>query len=325
MTIKDLSRENNNQKNRDNPYGIYIYFFDELRGHIPLFAYPPELLNNQSEKKLIMIHPIWWHQDKILDKSSLETIDLELEGTTFVATIFLSESKRKKRRFGMESEEWKHERFVLIFKAPSSVSFIAQEILFEFKSKLQEEKLNLTSLVEASFNEQSASKMDINLHNQIIYVKERLTQYCEQLIPRGSLTRLNQIQSSQQPDEPQPTHSKKLKKLSFSIPSQKKVIQRENQIFNGAKRIKITQIERKNKLIRLTLQNLSPLPLQNVRISVYQSQNFFSNDYHALQIEYWMPNEDCFLEFELKNNNGGNYFIRIEDDLGLIKLRKING
>ncbi|MFX1505755.1 MAG: hypothetical protein ACFFDC_06525 [Promethearchaeota archaeon] len=117
-------------------YRVFLYFFDEIRGHIPLFVYP-SLPVNENERQILSVHSIWWHQDKFLTPFKFNSIDLEIGGVIYSATLFLCHTRRTKRRSGMDSSKWKPERFVLIIKVPSSVSINTKEILHKLKTRIQ--------------------------------------------------------------------------------------------------------------------------------------------------------------------------------------------
>ena len=77
MSNKDVSsRINDHELTKDHPYCFFIYFFDELRGHTPLFAYPSHALENATRRRFLSIHPVWWHQDQFTS-SKFHTIDLK--------------------------------------------------------------------------------------------------------------------------------------------------------------------------------------------------------------------------------------------------------
>ena len=77
------------QISNDNSYGFYLYFFDEVGGHTPLFAYSEDSSDDKNEKKILSIHPIWWHQEKFLKYEKFQTLDLEIGNVVYSATLFL--------------------------------------------------------------------------------------------------------------------------------------------------------------------------------------------------------------------------------------------
>ncbi|MFX0184633.1 MAG: hypothetical protein ACFE95_16245 [Candidatus Hodarchaeota archaeon] len=308
----------------DNPYGFYIYFFDEIKGHIPLFAFPSELLTNEHDKRILSIHPIWWHQDQFLETTKFRTIDLELEGVTFAATLLICQSDRAKRRFGMDSLKWKGERFVLIVRAPSTVSFIAHEILYELKLRIQDGFNNdICILVEKNLTKFDGSEQQRILIEKSSNIEAELSLLCQSLIPKVPLSKLEEFSEPTTTQEPE---SKKLRKLRFSIPTEDKVgVIAEKIVDERPKRVKIINIDHDKQKIRIIIRNTSTIKLKNVLLKIYQSQSFFGTSAHVSTIKEWNPKEDVSIEFKPSTNNSTTYFLRIEDESGIIKLRRILG
>jgi len=82
---------------------VYVLYFDEAQGHMPLLIYPVETYkNDKAYMRPIKYHPIWFLS---LDESNaLDHIDLEFKGHTFFGKKFLTKSNREKRRAGLVEE-----------------------------------------------------------------------------------------------------------------------------------------------------------------------------------------------------------------------------
>ena len=99
---------------------IYVLYFDEERGHIPLLIYPKETEKLKSDKKFM--RPIKYHSIWFLDldeEGGLDHIDLEYKGYTFFGRKFYTTSKRIKRRAGLEVET--PETIVVIVALPNDL------------------------------------------------------------------------------------------------------------------------------------------------------------------------------------------------------------
>ncbi|MFX0058923.1 MAG: hypothetical protein ACFE8J_11550, partial [Candidatus Heimdallarchaeota archaeon] len=82
---------------------VYVLYFDEAKGHIPLLIYPDDRYKDDKKfMRPIRFHPIWFLG--IDEQEVLDHIDLEFKGYTFFGKKFLTRSKRKKRRAGLEEE-----------------------------------------------------------------------------------------------------------------------------------------------------------------------------------------------------------------------------
>jgi hypothetical protein len=40
-------------KDRDDSYRFYVYFFDEIGGHTPLFTYSKDTIDDKKERKIL--------------------------------------------------------------------------------------------------------------------------------------------------------------------------------------------------------------------------------------------------------------------------------
>ncbi|MFX1282047.1 MAG: hypothetical protein ACFFB5_00265 [Promethearchaeota archaeon] len=345
MRHGDLSQATDiDQSTTNDTYGFFLYFFDEIQGHVPLFAYPQELLNNKNEKQIISIHSIWWHQDKFLELNKFISMDLELGGVIYCATLILCQTRRTKRRSGMDSQKWQAERFVLIVKAPSAVSFIAQEILHELKTRIQGViGENLCFLVEDHLKMQEDPEFGELLKKKSNHIEQELVKLCVSLIPKTPISKLDfQLEGGSQekidellaPTIQTPQEQQKpLKKpqLRFSIPmGDKHKIKREKHevtLAPEAKRVKVVKIKRSedDKFVQVTVRNNSLDVINNALLKIYESQGFFGNDILISRLKKWAPNEEISIEFELANTTGIIYFLKIEDEKETIKVKRIVG
>ncbi|UCG01745.1 MAG: hypothetical protein JSW11_19320 [Candidatus Heimdallarchaeota archaeon] len=344
MRYGDLSAFTDiDQSNIDDSYGFFLYFFDEVQGHVPLFSYPKQLLNNKNEKEIISIHSIWWHQDRFLETDKFISIDLELGGVIYCGTLILCETRRIKRREGMESKKWQAERFVLIVKAPSTVSFIAQEILHELKTRIQGSiGENLCFLVELHLKKQENSDVEEFLKKKSDDIEHELIRLCISLIPKMPITKLEgQLEESVIGDtngaSTTPTHESQIQKpakkprLRFSIPtSHKHEISKEKPDVTLApepKRVRVTNIKHSedDKRVQVTVRNSSSNLIVNALLKIYESQGFFGKDILISEIKEWAPNQDVLIEFELADSSGIIYFLKVEDEKGTIRVKRIIG
>jgi len=105
---------------------VYVLYFDEAQGHMPLLIYPAETYkNDKAFMRPIKYHPIWFLS---LDESdALDHIDLEFKGHTFFGKKFLTHSKREKRRAGLEEET--PETIVIIVSLPNKIELFGDELI----------------------------------------------------------------------------------------------------------------------------------------------------------------------------------------------------
>ena len=105
---------------------VYVMYFDEALGHMPLLIYPDDKYrNNKTFMRPIKYHPIWFLS---LDESdALDHIDLEFKDYTFFGRKFLAHSKREKRRAGLEEET--PETIVIIVSLPNKIELFGDELI----------------------------------------------------------------------------------------------------------------------------------------------------------------------------------------------------
>ena len=105
---------------------VYVLYFDESQGHMPLLIYPVEKYkNDKTFMRPIKYHPIWFLS---LDESdALDHIDLEFKGYTFFGKKFLTKSDREKRRAGLKVET--PETIVIIVSLPKSIELFGDELI----------------------------------------------------------------------------------------------------------------------------------------------------------------------------------------------------
>ena len=308
-------------------YGVFIYFFDELKGHIPLYTFPSNLMENEVEKRMLSVHSIWWHQDQFLKSEKFTHIDLEIQNTIYTATLFFCRTKRIKRRSGMDAKKWQYERFILIIKAPASVSFIAQEILQQLKSHLElHMESKLCKLVEDYVEGVISSEQDTLEKNSEKAIRE-LDELCQSLIPRTPLTKLEPIIDDFRPPilTPSVKRPSRPNKLRFTIPTsstERKLS--EEPASSDIKSIRIIGLT-VDETISLELLNTGNVELINIKIKVFQSEGFFGKDIYETETAVWKPNEEKTINFSADLSEGYIYFLKIEDEQETIKLKRILG
>jgi hypothetical protein len=115
---------------------VYVMYFDEAQGHMPLLIYPDDKYrNNKTFMRPIKYHPIWFLS---LDESdALDHIDLEFKGYTFFGKKFLTKSKREKRRAGLKEET--PETIVVVLSLPNNIELFGDELI---RLLTQEVKVN---------------------------------------------------------------------------------------------------------------------------------------------------------------------------------------
>lgn len=117
---------------------VYVLYFDEAKGHVPLIIFPIEekhkLTDNKRFMRPIKYHPVWFLS--VEEQEPLDHIDLEFKGYTFFGKKFLTQSKRKKRRAGLEEDT--PETIVVIISVANDLAIFGDELIHLTTSEIKE-------------------------------------------------------------------------------------------------------------------------------------------------------------------------------------------
>ena len=121
------------------PYGglyeVFILYFDEERGHIPLLIYPNKSIEQYPEKmRPIYIHSIWFLD--IDELSCNDHVDLEYKDKMYFAQKFCTKSEREKRRSGIDKES--PEVIVIILALPKKLIVFGSELIQKITNRIIE-------------------------------------------------------------------------------------------------------------------------------------------------------------------------------------------
>lgn len=105
---------------------VYVLYFDEAQGHIPLLIYPDDRYKDDKQfMRPIKYHPIWFLS--MGETDVLDHIDLEYRGYTFFGKKVLVKSQRNKRRAGLEDET--PETVVIIVSLPTKLEIFGDDLI----------------------------------------------------------------------------------------------------------------------------------------------------------------------------------------------------
>ena len=137
-------------------YEIFILYFDEEKGHIPLLIYSDEKIEDNPEKmRPIFIHSIWFLDIEELDCD--DHVDLEYKDKMYFAQKFCTKSEREKRRSGLEKET--PETIVIILALPIKLVVFGSELILKITQKIKEIfSEQLSELIDAEISRLSPIK-----------------------------------------------------------------------------------------------------------------------------------------------------------------------
>lgn len=112
---------------------VYVLYFDEKRGQLPLLIYPNnQLRNNKKFMRPIQYHPVWFLDTQV----GLDHIDLEYNAYTFFGKKFFVKSNRQKRRAGLKEET--PEIIVIIVSLPAEIDIFGDDLIRKLTAEIQE-------------------------------------------------------------------------------------------------------------------------------------------------------------------------------------------
>lgn len=137
-------------------YEVFILYFDEEKGHIPLLVYPDQNIEQNPEKmRPIYIHSIWFLDMEELDCD--DHVDLEYKDKMYFAQKFCAKSEREKRRSGIHKES--PEIIVIILALPLKLIVFGSELIQKITNKVIENFTDqLSELIKAEISKLSPIK-----------------------------------------------------------------------------------------------------------------------------------------------------------------------
>ena len=113
---------------------VYVLYFDEAQGHLPLLIYPDDRYKDDKKfMRPIKFHPVWFLS--VGETEALDHIDLEFKGYTFFGKKFITSSRRKKRRAGLEEET--PETMVIIVSLPNDLEIFGDDLIKRITSEIK--------------------------------------------------------------------------------------------------------------------------------------------------------------------------------------------
>ncbi|MFX1303416.1 MAG: hypothetical protein ACFFBV_13255 [Promethearchaeota archaeon] len=322
---------------------VYVLYFDEKKGQIPLLMYPDDRLRNDKRyMRPINYHPVWF-----LETEELDHIDLEYKGYTFFGKKFNAKSKRQKRRAGLEEET--PETIVIIVSLPVEIDIFGDELIKE-----------LTEQLRNKFEDQLSEVIETEIASETVIKTPKI----QERISRGTKTRVFMRElidrtikdyfskAIEKRSESPSLRTQKaisyfsLKGFEFSPLSSLKGERDfvEVDLFDTVKSAKeelvpkpllsiknINFIENSQE-IEITVQNNTEEELKNISITITHVKEYFEKEVMNQNIDLWFPQEELlFISpivphideylFSIKKENGsgkGQKILNERIDLKLI-------
>jgi len=287
-------------------YAVYVLYFDEEKGHIPLIIYPLDLEKLKDNKRFmrpIKYHSIWFMP--VEEQAALDHIDLEYHRYIFFGKKFLTKSKREKRRAGLVEET--PETIVIIVSLPSDIAIFGDEYIrlmtkeikekFDDKlfkiieSEIAKEQIVKTNQIKEVIKEGTKIKKDLS---DLIAILSK--EYFSNAIKRSDTTSIKQqkalsylslkgIDVSHLNSSSEDTFSK-IKIFDVGQKNKEPLkIEKPNWIFN------VNVAEDSQELEILVLNNFDK-EFNNLSVKITHVKEFFEQEIMNQTIDVWYPKEE---------------------------------
>ncbi|MFX1411370.1 MAG: hypothetical protein ACFFA6_13550 [Promethearchaeota archaeon] len=283
---------------------VYVLYFDEAHGHVPLLIYPDDRYKDDKKfMRPIKYHPIWFLS--VDDQEALDHIDLEFKGYTFFGKKFLTTSKRKKRRAGLEEET--PETIVVIVSLPNKLEIFGDELIKNLVDEIRGNfEKNLFEIIEAEIVRDAVIKSpridkliekgDI-IKNQLRELIEKTVNiYFSSVIKQDDTTSIkmqkaisylalkgidvSHISSGDYKDS--------FSSIKIFDPSEKTKVELTKGMDFSIKKVNIMEDSQE---LEILTQNNSKNEFHNILIKITNVKEYFEKEIMSEHIDIWFPEE----------------------------------
>lgn len=284
---------------------VYVLYFDEAQGHVPLLIYPNDRYKDDKKfMRPIKYHPIWFLSAD--EQEVLDHIDLEFKGYTFFGKKFLTSSKRRKRRAGLEEET--PETIVVIVSLPTKLEILGDELIKQMTTEIRENfEKNLFEIIESEILKDAVIKTPKveKLIEKGDHIKNRLRELIEKIVNKYFSSAIKQADT---------TSIKMQKAISYlalkgidvshissgdykdSFSSIKLFDPTEKSELDFANKsqflIKQVNIMEDSQEFEILTKNNSKNEFQNLLIKITNVKEYFEKEIMNEHIDVWFPEEE---------------------------------
>ncbi|MFX1280384.1 MAG: hypothetical protein ACFFA3_13330 [Promethearchaeota archaeon] len=282
---------------------VYVLYFDEKKGQIPLLMYPNDKFRNDRRyMRPINYHPVWF-----LETEDLDHIDLEYKGYTFFGKKFQVKSERPKRRAGLEEKT--PETIVIIVSLPIELDIFGDELIRkltdEIRSKFEDQFFEVIECEIANENVIKTPKMQerITQGNKIkVFMRELIDNTVKNYFSNAIQTKTESPSLKTQKAisyfslkgfDSSPLGNLK-RNETFSNIELFDPLKTTNEGISTKLPVSITNINfiENSQEIEITVQNNTNEELKNISIIMTHVKEFFEKEVMNLDVEFWFPQEE---------------------------------
>ncbi len=303
--MPSIFQENRQRDSSDLNIGeVFLLYFDEMRGHMPLLSYPDEnLIYDKKAMRPINIHSIWFLDFD--EQELLDHVDLEFKDKVYFAKKFLVKSEREKKRAGLKVGT--PETIVIIVAFPVEIEIFGGPLLKKLTKIIQENYSNvLWEVIEGEVGKFTViktkkildciSKSEEIKQNINSDIHATILKYFEKMVENGksdsikkqkamSFLTLQGINiSSLSGFKGAPFDDINLFEQEFST----KAIEGYISPF----KISEINISKKSQELEVVIINDSDDEIHDIQVSISHIREFFEKQILNEHIEEWYPNEE---------------------------------
>jgi len=305
----DLFTRNDKNKNTIIEFcEVYLLYFDESKGPIPLLIYPDESLkNDRGKRRLLDIHPIWFLD--IEDYSAFNRIDLEYNGNMYFAKKFSVNSKRKKRRAGLNDNT--PETIILIISISTDIDIfgsillnrVTDTIITNFKNTLYqiiESEIAKYEIIKTSSIKEIIKKGDFLKDKLKKLIRITCKEYFESILEKTDATSIKLQKALSYfilKGIDMTKIFKSVKEKPFSKVRLFEPFKDNNKALQLKTILKILSVEinQDTQEIEIIVKNIIKKPLIRLRVKIAYIQEFFEKEVLNEKVEIWFSEEEILL------------------------------
>lgn len=325
---------------------VYVMYFDEERGHVPLLIYPDDKYkNNKKYMRPIKYHSIWFLP--IEEQEALDHVDLEYKGFIFFAKKFLTKSKRKKRRAGLEDET--PETIVIIVSLQNDIEIFGDDLIRELTLKIRENfDDKLFEVIESEIAKEEVIKTakvkkiiekGTKIHDDLRdLIAKIINDYFSAVVKHTDIKSINQQKAISYLalkglDVTQifgPLGIEGFSNINIFDPRKKSSTE-----FNFKNQFEIIQINviENSQELEIMVKNNTEKEITNAKVNITHVKDYFEKEIMNQEIDLWFPKEELlFISpiiphineylFFIKNKENKVNFLSKKIDLNLLDKNK---
>jgi hypothetical protein len=283
---------------------VYVMYFDEARGHVPLLIYPDDKYkDNKKYMRPIKYHSIWFLP--VEEQEALDHVDLEYKGFIFFGKKFLTKSKRKKRRAGLHEET--PETIVIIVSLQNDIEIFGHDLIRELTVKIREKfEDKLFEVIESEIAKEEVIKTakvkkiiehGTKIHDELReLVSQIITDYFSDVVKQTDIKSINQQKAISYLalkgiDVTQifgPQGIQGFSNIKIFDPTKK------NREFNFKNQFKIMQINviEDSQELEIMVKNNTEKEINNAKVNITHVKDYFEKEILNQEIDLWFAEEE---------------------------------